>query len=64
MKEEYKYCWLNTITGEFSNTWNEEEHQKYNPLNINGHINTEWKLIKFQCLTDESFEFTKYMKLK
>ena len=65
----YKYVWLNIKTGKFSNTWSQEEHDKYRAgdteaIPIGKEHSKTWKLIKFKCLTDESFMFTNLMKLK
>lgn len=67
-KKEYKYVWLNMNTGEFSNSWGEKTNQS---LNKDGLLSAHaketdkmWKLIKYQCLTDDNFEFYNQMQLK
>lgn len=63
-----KYCWLNIETGEFSNSWDHVSHDELGvdlvERIINHHKSDCWKLIKFECLTDEKFEFTIHMKLR
>ncbi len=65
---EYKYVWLNMVTGEFSNSWSEDTHNKHGQTLIdsvkNSDKGTDLKLIKYQCLTDESFDFYQQMKLR
>lgn len=60
----FKCVWLNTMTGEFSNSW---------PLVDNKYINMEdarngaakgWKLIRYRCDNQEDFEFSHHMKLR
>ena len=62
-----KYVWLNIETGMFTNSWNEEA------LNAAGGLNElledsknhfGWKLIKYECLNDEEFDFNRLMKLR
>ena len=65
MSSEYKYVWLNVITGQFSNSWDEITHK----MSIGNEIKSDefdkrWKLIKYQCLTDNNFEFYNQMELK
>ena len=69
-QETFRYVWLNIETGEFSDSWSEDDHQRYvvsmgllesvknDPKQHNA------KLIKYQCLTDEDFEFYRKMKLR
>ena len=65
MKEEFKYCWLDMSNGKFSNTWDEETHKEVVDKAVIEHgIKRNWKLIKFQCLTDNEFEFMNKMKLR
>jgi wyosine [tRNA(Phe)-imidazoG37] synthetase (radical SAM superfamily) len=62
-----RYCWLNPIDGTFSNSWNEETHNKFlTPEDIKNHstILPNYKLITYECLNDENFEFTHHMKLR
>lgn len=65
--DKVRYCWLNMNTGEFSNSWSEDEHTKH--LN-NGFMDlidiandTGWKLIKYSCINDANFEFYKMMQI-
>lgn len=61
-----QYVWLNLNTGEFSNSWTEEDHKKYNIdrlLNEDDNSNG-WKLIEYTCLNDNEFYFYNKMKLK
>lgn len=66
MKKEYKYCWLNIATGQFSETWDEDTSKQFDPLPHwhDAPDRENWKLIKFQCLTDQKFVFTRQMKLR
>jgi hypothetical protein len=63
-----KYVWLNIETGKFSNSWNEETHNRCfkDPNELIEHNKSfpTSKLICFECLTDPDFEFTKYMIIK
>lgn len=66
-----KYVWINLTTGEFSNSWDlsfmssrfETEEEMIKDLTGKNHP-PEWKLIKYECLTDSEFEFYNLMKLK
>ncbi len=63
----YRYVWLNINDGKFSNSWSQEEQDKYLSGSIMNEAKSDskgWKLIKYQCLTDEGFEFYNSMKLK
>lgn len=60
-----KYVWLNLQTGEFGNSWDEESHQEHAPEYYeNIDPASAWKLIRYDCLTDENFEFLDLMQLK
>lgn len=62
-----KYVWLNIETGKFSNSWNEEEHDKFftgKELEEHHKKNPTWKLISYECLTDVNFEFVHHMTIK
>lgn len=61
-----KYCWLNLETGEFSNTWGDEEMKTEGVREvIESHPRkSHCKLIKFECMTDDKFEFTNHIKLR
>lgn len=56
----FKYVWLNIATGEFSNSWNEEEYE----YSTDEAIPEGWNLIKYECLNDEKFEFYDSMRLR
>lgn len=66
----YRYVWLNINTGEFSDSWDEETHQKAFSPALNGEKllsdakERGGKLIKYECLNDEDFEFYNKMKLR
>lgn len=65
MDKNTKYCWLNIETGEFSRSWGEETHKTVEEdLLASAKESPQWKLIKFQCLSDKNFEFTEHMKLR
>lgn len=59
-----KYVWLNLETGKFSNSWDEKTHQDFFEKRNTHGVDTKWKLIKYECLNDEDFEFYNMMKLK
>lgn len=59
----FKYVWLNLNNGEFSNSWSEDEQKHIDDEIIQEAKNNNWKLIKYQCLTDEDFEFYSRMKV-
>lgn len=67
---DMKYVWLNLVTGEFSNSWTEEEHKQYYCESAFGKEQLEkareshWILIKYECINDQSFELYRQMKLK
>ena len=61
-----KYVWL-FIDGSFSNSWDEDMHKSA----FKGEEEIRQiadkrkaKLIKYECLNDDEFEFNNYMKLK
>ena len=61
------YAWLNLETGEFSNSWTEEEHKKYlTDKDIEEHTKKFplWKLIHYECPNDKKFLFSNHMKLR
>ena len=59
-----KYVWFNINTGTFSNSWNEEDHKKYVSAGMLQEAKDQnLKLIQFNCLTDENFEFFNLMKI-
>jgi len=61
-----QYVWLNLNTGEFSNSWNESDHKKYNVERLldDSDNKSGWKLIEYTCLNDDNFYFYNKMKLK
>ena len=63
-----KYVWLNVNTGEFSNSWPEEQHKDFGEIwsekNIAIATENGFKLIEYTCLTDTTFEFMDKMKLR
>lgn len=63
-KPEYKYVWFNINTGEFGDSFTEEERKKYlNESDMKVVKYTGWKLIRYKCETDESFDFYSKMKI-
>jgi len=59
-----RYVWLNIATGEFSNSWDDSEFTDSLETLLDGEISSEWKLIKYECRTDENFNFNDRMKLQ
>jgi hypothetical protein len=60
-----KYVWLNLATGEFSNSWSEADHIKHGEgIEEQAKMDFTWKLIAYECLNDEKFEFYNGMKIK
>lgn len=66
-----KLVWLNVETGKFSNSWDEDEFSNVKGCSreeliseANNRSNGIWKLIEFECLNDEDFEFMNLMVLK
>ena len=60
-----KYVWFNINTGEFSDSWNENEIEAHFIENIKdeGLLRDELKLIKFKCISDPNFKFVRHMKI-
>jgi len=62
-----KYVWLNLNTGEFSNSWDQETHEHVFKTNedlfLDKATKDNWKLIKYECVNDESFELYNMMKI-
>jgi hypothetical protein len=58
------YVWLDIQTGKFSNSWTEEEHQKYFIGIQHIPMNSTWKLISYECVNDKEFIFNDRMKIK
>lgn len=61
---EFRYVWLNINDGKFSNSWDEETHLLVDDEMLEIAERDGWKLIKYQCLTDEKFEFYNRMVIK
>ena len=62
-----RQCWLNTETGEFSNSWlkGEFETTVQSILKENkAEIGDTWKLIEYIVPNDEKFEFMDCMGLR
>jgi len=60
----FRYCWLNINDGKFSNSWDEKD-MKYIDNEMLLIANKDgWKLIKYECLTDNKFEFYNKMQLR
>lgn len=59
-----RYVWLNIQTGEFSNSWSEEEQKQLSKEDIDERYNTHYKLIEYKCLTDNDFEFCSLMSTR
>jgi len=61
-----KYVWLNIHTGEFSNSWDRELHEKTvlkDPIYLEAAKRDGYKLIEYTCSNDDSFEFYNKMKI-
>lgn len=61
-----RYVWLNIATGEFSNSWTEKEYSRENSIKILDSLlhSNEWKLIEYECLSDNEFKFNNQMVIK
>jgi hypothetical protein len=62
-----RYVWLNIEDGKFSDSWDEETHQKFltnEDIEDLKKRNPEWKLISYECLNDENFEFNHHMVIR
>lgn len=59
-----KYVWLNPETGKFSNSWQESTYPFADTDTLIKAAKDGWKLIKYECLNDENFEFMNQMKLR
>ena len=60
----FRYCWLNINDGKFSNSWSEEDMKYIDDEMLSIANKDGWKLIKYECLTDEKFEFYNQMQLR
>lgn len=65
-----RYVWLNIVTGEFSDSWQESDFSiDTNQLIADAIKDTKpderasWKLIEYRCLTDGDFQFDRNMRL-
>ena len=56
--------WLNINTGEFSNSWQEGIYPDATSNELLKDITDGWKLITYECLNDDEFEFCNLMRLK
>lgn len=61
---DVRYVWLNMNTGEFSNSWGEKEMKYLSEDEVKDANTKGWKLIKYKCVNDESFELYNQMKLR
>jgi len=62
---QFKYVWLDLNTGEFSNSWSEEQYPNaIDEEMLKTATDKHWKLIKYQCVNEQEFEFYNRMKLK
>lgn len=62
-----KYVWLNIETGKFSDSWDEETHNRLiTKEEIEEHtiVLPTWKLICYECINDSEFEFNDHMVIK
>jgi len=59
----FRYVWLNLNSGNFSNSWDESQQKYIDDETIERARKDNWKLIKYECLTDENFEFYSMMKI-
>lgn len=58
----FRYVWLNIATGEFSNSWTEEEQER---AKVQADPERpHWKLIKYACVNDETFMFINRMQIR
>ena len=62
LNSKKKFVWLNINKG-FSNSWSSKEQEECNP-GKDVKAKEEWKLIEYNCITDENFKFNRFMKLK
>ncbi len=62
--EPFRYVWLNISDGKFSNSWDEETHKLIDNEMLEIAKKDGWKLIKYQCINDDKFEFYNRMIIK
>ena len=53
-----KYVWLNLVDGSFSKSFTEEEFKADTYLDVE--YGDNWKLIRYECVNDETFSFDKH----
>lgn len=61
------YVWLNLENGKFSNSWTQEEHDKYfteKEIEYHQKKDPAWKLITYECVSDKEFLFTNRMVIR
>lgn len=61
-----KYVWLDIDSGKFSNSWDEKMHEyaALSESDLSHAKKNNMKLIKYEVLNDDSFEFMNQMKLR
>lgn len=59
----FRYVWLNLNNGKFSCSWGEEHQKIVDEEMLEKAKRDNWKLIKYECINDESFEFYDLMKI-
>lgn len=63
-----RQVWLNLQTGEFSNSWLKESLSEGTLEFVMNQSKepelSHWKLIEYECLSDQDFEFCNLMKLR
>lgn len=62
-----KLVWLNIKTGQFSECWHEDKYPEGHPLHTarlaQAAEHTDYKLIRFECVNDSTFEFSHLMRI-
>ena len=61
--EDNRYCWLNINDGKFSNSWGEDSMKYLDDELLAIAKKDGFKLIKYQCVNDDKFEFYNRMQL-
>jgi hypothetical protein len=66
-----KQVWLNLDTGEFSNSWEPVDigylatKKLIEDVNdVNKRTDGHWKLIEYECLNENNFEFSGLMEIR
>jgi len=62
--EEFKFVWLDMDTGEFSNSWTNNENKYLTIDLLDRAAENNCVVIKYQCINDSKFEFYNMMKLR